>query len=84
MVLCYHDYMFSKPSPIIKWMIQFHLLCLFGKNHIVKIQTEKIFQADQTTLKYIKYYIVLRQNIPYNKSLLFILHDENSRYAKNA
>jgi hypothetical protein len=80
MVLCYDDHLFSRPTSMIKWMIKAHLFCLFGSNCIEKIQTEKIFKEDNKTVKYIKYYIVLEENVPYNKSLLFILNDENHRY----
>ena len=75
MVLCYNDYRFSNPTIIIKWMIWIHLFCFFGRNQVKSIQTERVFHEDRYTLKYIKYYIVLKETIQYKESG-FLLHED--------
>ena len=74
MVLCYDDYIFTRPNRLIKWIIRIHLCCLYGFNNIKKIQTEKIFNNDMKSIKYIKYYVILYDEKP--SSYTHMLHNE--------
>ncbi len=58
-MICYVDYCFKTPSILIKW----YLYWTSGWVKPVKsIQTERVFQEDMKTIKYIHYYIVFEDS----------------------